>query len=918
MTEDLFINCSEADAGLLGNLGRAYRDGRGVKRNLEKSAYFFKSAYEKKPSWGGELFDVLWDINTEESRKLMIDSAEKLAAMGDGDALGHLGKAYYFGRGVEKNQEKALNYMRKACEKNIRWAKNRLFDMLWTVNSPTSINEMVKLVESRLHESVADAFVQMAKMFREGRGKPHNLREAAKWYRIAIEKGDIQSKNELYDVLIKNNTPETKKEALSLLQEFDHSDNKGSIARIARAYRYGIFYPKDPKKAIEFYEKAAALGLNWARYELFDTLKEIHDPTSLQCALTLATEGANNNDIELMGRLALLYLNGEGVAQSTEEAIKWLRLANTKSNRWINELYYALWNTNDPALREQAIDLVIKDHKLATENNLANIVLFLITKRIVSLGENNILSKDMLIPINKNSVLGIVPKELIPCFEYYTYTAHVVNEEVIIVKKTVDETYGTEKYAITCSKEYYVCNINGHVFATPSLPSQMLIYPIGSGLPIIIDFNTNKLLDSYNVIEEFDQLNPIIWHENRRLLGFYDYYLSKLSDIDSMHTLKDSYIDYYVHKYEKPTEEYNIVMCSDKNLVDMLMVTIGSMHTNLNRKLKIWFLQSDYTPDQKELLENYCNSLDISATFVDVNPEDYKHVYSNRYLPKAAFYYLLAHLYLPTNVERALYIDPDTLVLKDISDFYDIDFENTLICVCNEFNESFTHGQNDPPNYMFFNSGVVLLNLNKMREEAIGIDTISQPYIDNKINVDYADQRLLNYLFWNKAKIMPRKYYNCFVVDLGVYISDHFNQNEDISETESYPFDYTKLASIIHYAGGHAIKPWDLPYIQFKDGSSVSYKDTINSMQNEYIKKWWEFAQSIPTDSLNRLYLRNKKAARTKNISEFVDACAHRKIVGDNWMVTYLIKYLLQKNDEETIKCIIKNIDDVYLAKYIE
>ena len=143
----------------MGNLGRAYRDGRGVKRNLEKSAYFFKSAYEKKPSWGGELFDVLWDINTEESRKLMIDSAEKLAAMGDGDALGHLGKAYCFGRGVKQDISLAREYYYKSFKSGIMWSTRRLFDLLID-NNMTSDPCFKEVVECLAKDETCDSQIR--------------------------------------------------------------------------------------------------------------------------------------------------------------------------------------------------------------------------------------------------------------------------------------------------------------------------------------------------------------------------------------------------------------------------------------------------------------------------------------------------------------------------------------------------------------------------------------------------------------------------------------------------------------------------------------------------------------------------------------------------------------------------------------
>ncbi len=83
-----------------------------------------RKAGEKNVGWAkNELFDILWGIGTPESMSEMIKVAENFAAQGNPNAMGRLGRAYRDGKGVEQDLDKAAEWMRKAAEKNVGWAK---------------------------------------------------------------------------------------------------------------------------------------------------------------------------------------------------------------------------------------------------------------------------------------------------------------------------------------------------------------------------------------------------------------------------------------------------------------------------------------------------------------------------------------------------------------------------------------------------------------------------------------------------------------------------------------------------------------------------------------------------------------------------------------------------------------------------
>lgn len=113
------------DGGSIGRLGRAYRDGKGVEKNLSLAAEFMRRASKKKVLWAyNELFDILWEIGTPETYAEAFNVANNFSKTGNSGALGRLGRAYRDGKGVEVDLLKAQELLEQACLSNPRWNKD--------------------------------------------------------------------------------------------------------------------------------------------------------------------------------------------------------------------------------------------------------------------------------------------------------------------------------------------------------------------------------------------------------------------------------------------------------------------------------------------------------------------------------------------------------------------------------------------------------------------------------------------------------------------------------------------------------------------------------------------------------------------------------------------------------------------------
>jgi len=325
-------------------LAIAYLNGYGTEQNCAKSAYYYRKAISEgsKASYI-ELFDTLWRINTPESLKEMVDLALPLAESGNRDMCGRMGRAYRDGRGVPKNLGIAADWMRKAANQNLGWAKNELFDILWRIGTPESYKEMISVATAFAEAGDSGAMGRVGRMYRDGKGVGKDLNKAAEWMRKAADKVHGW-KNDLFDILWEIGTPESYKEMISLAKEFAKSGDARISARLGRAYRDGKGVGKDLNKAAEWMRKAADKNVGWAKNELLDILWQIGTPESYSQMKKLAEKFAETGDGEAMGHIGRMYRDGKGVGKDLNKAAEWMQKAADKNIEWAkNEFFDILY-----------------------------------------------------------------------------------------------------------------------------------------------------------------------------------------------------------------------------------------------------------------------------------------------------------------------------------------------------------------------------------------------------------------------------------------------------------------------------------------------------------------------------------------------------------------------------------------------
>lgn len=265
-----------------------------------------------------------------------------------------------------------------------------------------------------------------------------------------------------------------------------------------------------------------------------------------------------------------------------------------------------------------------------------------------------------------------------------------------------------------------------------------------------------------------------------------------------------------------------IFFSCDENYVPFLAVTINSIEQNMdpNTNYDIYVLAP--TIGEKFKLIKEMEKPNVHIEFISMNErvKEYAKEFDDvrDYYTQAIFYRLFIAELFP-NLTKSIYIDCDIVLLTDIKKLYDIDLEGKVLGV---IVDDVVNNNLDFQKYVveaigahkdkYFNSGVLLMDLVKYREEEILEKFL---YLLKKYNFKSVapDQDYLNYLCRDLVKYLPISWNRMPVDD-----------------------DYDGEINLIHY--NMFMKPWryDIRYDEhfWKYAEGTKFLDEIRQMKESY------------------------------------------------------------------------------------
>lgn len=291
--------------------------------------------------------------------------------------------------------------------------------------------------------------------------------------------------------------------------------------------------------------------------------------------------------------------------------------------------------------------------------------------------------------------------------------------------------------------------------------------------------------------------------------------------------------------------ENNIVMITDEGYVLPTIVALSSMKVNLAKNIYHVYLLVDNISAESRSLFKKIETDYFKLSIIDVDSSSYNGVeksYSN--VTKASLLKFSIPTYL-RSVEKALYIDGDVIVRGDLSVLFKIELDDKYAVVISDGPKTTVDGGKQHAFYGdpdYFNSGVMLLNLQKMRK-----DNISSKLIDYRLHGYnyFMDQDAFNIILGKNVIHVGVEY--DFMLHLISYKNEGFSLQQLISfyKLKNYNTidELFEHVVILHYTFDKPWKYYDIPFNEewmayFKQ-SPMSYKklDRKSYMSEMYLSK---------------------------------------------------------------------------------
>lgn len=252
---------------------------------------------------------------------------------------------------------------------------------------------------------------------------------------------------------------------------------------------------------------------------------------------------------------------------------------------------------------------------------------------------------------------------------------------------------------------------------------------------------------------------------------------------------------------------YNVLVTLDRNYLKVLRTMLYSLSQSDSTGIfTVYVAHNSLTEDDFAALQAILPRTELID--VPLSEEMFQDApISDRY-PKEMYYRLFAAQYLPQELDRILYLDPDLVVINSLRSLYEIDFGNNLFAAASHiesrtfknFNRRRLHLSEQA---RYINSGVMMMNLSLLRTQQ-DPQQIYQFIEEHKNTLLLPDQDVVNALYADRTIFLDPLIYNLGEKYLRL-------KNLHLPKEEKLGIDWVRQhTAIIHYYGRN--KPWKEGY----------------------------------------------------------------------------------------------------------
>ena len=318
--------------------------------------------------------------------------------------------------------------------------------------------------------------------------------------------------------------------------------------------------------------------------------------------------------------------------------------------------------------------------------------------------------------------------------------------------------------------------------------------------------------------------------------------------------------------WSTPEDEPIVLCAADDHYVKPLAVTLHSAAASLqsDHHLHVILLDGGISEASFAALEETLKGLPITVNVLTIDPAELKDLGISHHITHTAYFRLLAGRLLPTKIKKVIYLDSDVLVEADLTELWNLPLGDHYCLAAPDiacpFIDAYVACEQDPslkpavPYFAavspvvnwrqlgidgqanYFNSGVMVLNLQRWREESIEKKLLAC-LRDNAAHVWCWDQYALNVVFAGQWGMMPLRW------NQGAHIFEY----PDADSSPLNEADYQQVKddpAVIHFTT--EFKPWKYhPFHPLRERffaalDETSWRGWRPEKPAFNLKRWWD------------------------------------------------------------------------------
>ena len=329
----------------------------------------------------------------------------------------------------------------------------------------------------------------------------------------------------------------------------------------------------------------------------------------------------------------------------------------------------------------------------------------------------------------------------------------------------------------------------------------------------------------------------------------------------------------------------NILIATNHAYLEYTIVMLYSLFSNNDIDIDVYLPYTSLSADDINVLSDFVSLFSGKKLIpFQISDEFDNKVTSHNGISIETYYRILAIDSLPKELDRVLYLGVDMIIQGSILDLYNTEIGDCPFVVCedilgklNNFHEANKNRLGIPPQYSYFNAGVMLFNLDYLRKTRAAQAIIEHIY-QNQDRYEYNDQDVLNEMYYDRLKWAPWDKYNC---PPGIYMLDkeslknnqlvfaNYNELKQLAATDTSKYvdisnQLKSSASIIHFMG--ASKPWksDKDSTTFSSFNEIYFKYATIALNrtgagaSDFINEKRRVISSLLADNYTYLFLKNR------------------------------------------------------------